>query len=48
MRFLANENFPFDAIIALRQANHDVRWIRTDFPGISDPEVLTLGNWKED
>jgi predicted nuclease of predicted toxin-antitoxin system len=40
MRFLANENFPFDAVEILRQAGHDVAWIRTDAPGISDSEVL--------
>ena len=41
MRFLANENFPFDAVEALRQQGHDVAWIRTESPGISDPEVLS-------
>lgn len=41
MRFLANENFPFDAVESLRQQGHDVVWIRTDSPGISDPEVLS-------
>lgn len=40
MRFLANENFPADAVEILRQAGHDVLWIRTDAPGISDQEVL--------
>ncbi|OUL25161.1 DUF5615 family PIN-like protein [Nostoc sp. 106C] len=40
MRFLANENFPRDAVEALRQQGHDVVWIRTDAPGIADPEVL--------
>jgi predicted nuclease of predicted toxin-antitoxin system len=40
MRFLANENFPLDAVEALRQAGHDVAWIRTDAPGSSDPQVL--------
>ncbi len=40
MRFLANENFPFDAVEALRQAEHNVTWIRTDAPGITDLEVL--------
>ncbi|GET37603.1 DUF5615 family PIN-like protein [Microseira wollei] len=40
MRFLANENFPGDAVEALRQAGHDVSWIRTDAPGISDAQVL--------
>jgi predicted nuclease of predicted toxin-antitoxin system len=42
MRFLANENFPADAVTALRQAGHDVTWIRTDAPGITDPEVLQI------
>jgi predicted nuclease of predicted toxin-antitoxin system len=40
MRFLANENFPLDAVEALRQ-EHDVLWIRTESPGICDPEVLS-------
>jgi predicted nuclease of predicted toxin-antitoxin system len=40
MRLLANENFPGDAIAALRKAGHDVIWVRIDAPGISDPEVL--------
>ena len=41
MRFLADENFPLDAVEALRQQGHDVAWIRTESPGISDPEVLS-------
>jgi len=41
MRFLANENFPLDAIEALRQNGHDVVWIRVESPGISDSEVLS-------
>ena len=40
MRILANENFPADAVSALRDYGHDVAWTRTDSPGISDPEVL--------
>lgn len=40
IRFLANENFPGDAVEALRQAGHDVAWIRTDAPGSTDQEVL--------
>ena len=40
MRFLANENFPLDAVVALRTAGHDVMWIRTESPGISDFSVL--------
>lgn len=40
MRFLANENFPLDAVEALRKVGHDVAWVRTDNPGSSDPQVL--------
>lgn len=40
MRILANENFPRDAVVALRQRGHDVAWIRTDAPGSSDKQVL--------
>ena len=36
MRFLADENFPGDAVTALRTSGHDVLWIRTDAPGITD------------
>ncbi len=41
MRFLANENFPLDAVEALRTLGHDVAWIRTEAPGISDVVVLS-------
>jgi len=40
MRFLANENFPGDAVAALRAAGHDVAWVRTDDPGGSDRDIL--------
>lgn len=40
MRILANENFPGDAVAALRQRGHDVAWVRTDAPGSNDVEVL--------
>jgi predicted nuclease of predicted toxin-antitoxin system len=40
MRILANENFPGDAIAALRERGHDVTWIRSDAPGSSDRQVL--------
>lgn len=40
MRLLANENFPGDAIMALRQRGHDVVWVRTDAPGSRDIEIL--------
>ena len=40
MRFLANENFPGDAVAALRAGGHDLAWVRTDAPGSPDPDVL--------
>jgi predicted nuclease of predicted toxin-antitoxin system len=40
MRFLANENFPEDAIAALHAAGHDVVSVRLGAPGASDEEVL--------
>jgi len=40
MRILANENFPEDAVVALRHAGHDVAWVRTDAPGSADEDVL--------
>jgi predicted nuclease of predicted toxin-antitoxin system len=40
MRFLANENFPLDAVEALRNVGHEVAWVRADAPGSSDPKVL--------
>lgn len=41
MRILANENFPRSAVEALRSDGHDVVWIRTESPGITDEEVLS-------
>ncbi|HRZ52400.1 MAG TPA: DUF5615 family PIN-like protein, partial [Candidatus Contendobacter sp.] len=40
-RFLADENFLGDAVTALREAGHDIVWIRTDAPGSTDRQVLT-------
>jgi len=40
MRILANENFPGDAVAALRLRGHDVLWVRTDAPGSNDDQVL--------
>ena len=42
MRILANENFPGEAVEALRAAGHDVLWVTTNSPGISDREVLAI------
>jgi predicted nuclease of predicted toxin-antitoxin system len=40
VRLLANENFPGDAVEALRRLGHDVAWVRTDAPGSKDADVL--------
>jgi predicted nuclease of predicted toxin-antitoxin system len=40
MRILANENFPAEAVEALRRRGHDVAWVRTDAPGSRDVDVL--------
>lgn len=40
MRLLANENFPREAVEALRERKHDVAWVRTDSPGSSDEGVI--------
>ena len=40
MRLLANENFPLDAVEALRAAGHDVTWIREDSRGALDETIL--------
>ena len=40
MKLLANENFPGEAVEALREDGHDVTWVRTEFPGASDRDVL--------
>lgn len=40
MKLLANENFPAQSVLYLRQQGWDVAYIRTECPGISDEEVL--------
>ncbi len=40
MRILANENFPEEAVVALRKRGHDVAWIRIEAPGSSDRMVI--------
>ncbi|HZD90093.1 MAG TPA: DUF5615 family PIN-like protein [Pseudolabrys sp.] len=40
MRFLADENFPGEAIERLKAAGHDVVWVRTFAPGIADSEIV--------
>jgi Domain of unknown function (DUF5615) len=41
MRFLADENFPLDAVEVLRQNGHDVAWIRSDSPGAQMVMVIS-------
>ena len=40
LRLCANENIGEAAVMSLRQAGHDVLWIREVSPGISDESVL--------
>lgn len=40
MRILADENCPSDLVDALVKSGHDVIWIRTDSPGVKDPDIL--------
>ena len=39
MLFLANENFPLDAVEAVRNCGHDVAWIRIDVPEQAVPQI---------
>jgi len=41
-RILANENLPLTVIHAMRDAGHDVMWIRETNPGATDLEVLEI------
>jgi hypothetical protein len=40
MRFLADENFPGAAVAALKDAGHDIVWVRAEAPGAADTDVL--------
>jgi len=40
MNFLADENFPGDAVVQLKSAGHDVVWVRTAAPGVTDSEIV--------
>jgi len=44
MRFLADENFPGDAVTALRGAGYDVSWVASAAPGASDVRVLAMAD----
>jgi predicted nuclease of predicted toxin-antitoxin system len=41
MRLCANDNLPEECVVHLRNAGHDVLWIRESSPGSSDDAVLT-------
>jgi len=47
MRLLANENFPLDAVEALREDGHDVAWIREDARGSKDEQVLARAHQED-
>jgi predicted nuclease of predicted toxin-antitoxin system len=40
VRFLADENFPQAAVLALQAAGHDVLWVANTQPGAPDTDVL--------
>lgn len=40
MRILADENCPGDLVAALRARGHDVVWIRTESPGVTDRHIV--------
>jgi predicted nuclease of predicted toxin-antitoxin system len=42
MRFVADENFPGDAVNKLEVAGHDILWVRTMAPGSKDEDILEL------
>lgn len=42
MRILANENLPRPVVARLRDAGHDVAWVRESMPGAADSEVLAV------
>lgn len=44
MRLCASENLGEAAVVRLRQAGHDVLWIRKIAPGSTDPAVLACAH----
>jgi predicted nuclease of predicted toxin-antitoxin system len=42
MRLCANENIPEDCVVRLRDAGHDILWIREVAPGSPDSAVLAM------
>lgn len=44
IKFLADENFPFDVVHALRTAGYDVTWIRADALAALTDKLATAAN----
>lgn len=42
MRFLADENFPGEAVTRPVAADHDVVWVRDVAPGMTDMDIIAL------
>lgn len=42
LKFLANENIPFDSVMYLRMRGFDILSIGSDYAGISDEEVMRI------
>ena len=40
MQFLADENFPGEAVMALQTSGEDIVWVRTAAPGMADRAIL--------
>jgi predicted nuclease of predicted toxin-antitoxin system len=47
MKFLADENFPGEAVRFLRRAGHDVASVAADAPSSSDRDVLARASGEE-
>jgi predicted nuclease of predicted toxin-antitoxin system len=47
VRILADENFPRDAVTALRKRGHDVAWVHADAPGSTDVQVIARAQAEE-
>ena len=42
MRILADENFPVDLVLWLRDQGHDILWATADLSGWQDPNLLEI------
>ena len=47
MRFVADENFPANAVKELKAAGHDVIWVAAAAPGSRDEDVVALAAREE-